>query len=157
MAPGDTVVALDLSGIRWFGLESFATRAVALAAGWRTLRVAAGVSRTGDPELGWTSAGLALGAAGDGAGVALRAVARRDLDPLPDAAGPARGLGVEAGGGAWARVASTLVLWVSSPQLWKHALAPPLARSLEIGVALESEAGAVWVARRAPPRGSGGE
>jgi hypothetical protein len=155
LAPEAAEATLEAMTVRWFALESFATRAVALGAGWGTLRAAAGVSRTGDPELGWTTAGLALGAAGAPAGVALRAVARRDLDPPRDAFAPSPGIGAEAGGGAWMRVGTRLSLWVSAPQLWRHAPAPPLARALEIGAALDSEIGRVWIARRAPPPGSG--
>ncbi|MBI1797500.1 MAG: hypothetical protein HYR74_10665, partial [Candidatus Eisenbacteria bacterium] len=55
-----TAPAIELATIRWFGLPELTTRAAAAAAGWRALRAAAGVSQTGDPEVGWTGLGAAL-------------------------------------------------------------------------------------------------
>lgn len=118
---------------RWYEVPDLATRAVALAAGWRSVRAAAGFSRTGDPELGWTTAAVALGVAGRGAGGALRAAARRDGAPgaLEAALGP--GAGLEAGGGAWVEAGAGITLSASAPQIFTRGVSPPLERGLEIG------------------------
>jgi hypothetical protein len=113
------------------------------------LRAAAGLSRTGDAELGWTAAGLAVGGAGPQAGVALRGVARRDHAP-PGSPTSAGEVGAEAGGGAWVRVAGGLTLWATAPQLVIHGPGPPMRRTLEIGGALGSQGGRIWLAHRAP-------
>ena len=117
----------------WYEVPDLATRAVALAAGWRPLRAAAGISRTGEPELGWTTGALALGVAGRGAGGALRAAARRDGTPgaLETALGP--GAGLEAGGGAWVEAGGGITLSASAPQIFTRGVSPPLERGLEIG------------------------
>jgi hypothetical protein len=138
----------DAAVTRWFGLESFATHAGAFGGGWRTLRVAAGLSRTGDRELGWNAAGLAAGGANAVCGAAARAVVRRDLEFR--GARTRDGAGLEAGGGAWMRVGSSVRAWASAPQLWLSGAAPPAPRPLEIGAALEVDGTRLWVARRAP-------
>ena len=118
---------------RWYEVPDLATRALALAAGWRSVRAAAGISRTGDPELGWTTGALGLGVAGRGAGGALRAAARRDGAPgaLDAALGP--GAGLEAGGGAWVDAGAGITLSASAPQIFTRGVSPPLERGLEIG------------------------
>jgi hypothetical protein len=151
LAPATPASALEFAATRWFGLDGLSTQAAALGVGWRSARAAAGISRTGDPMIGWTAAGLAAGAGTARAGVALRGVARRDRVPFNDAGGPLPGVGLEAGGGAWVQMGSDLRLWAASPQIWTRGTAPPLARALEIGVAISSGATCVWLARRAAP------
>lgn len=140
----------EIASTRWFGLASLQTHALALGAGWRALEIAAGVSRTGDPELGWSAAGFAAGGSGAAGGAAARVVARRDLVPLEAGGALGPGTGLEAGGGAFVRVASGLEVWASSPQLWTRGSAPPLVRGLEVGAAMELEGGRAWAAHRAP-------
>jgi hypothetical protein len=125
--------AAEAVATSWYGMSDLTTRAVAIAAGWRSVRAAAGISRTGEAELGWTTGGLALGVAGEGAGAALRAAARRDRDPaaLEDALG--RGAGLEVGGGAWVEAGAGITLIASAPQIFTRGVAPPLERGLEIG------------------------
>lgn len=132
--PG-TSPAVEALESRWYEVPGLITRAAALAAGWRSIRAAAGISRTGDRELGWSTGALALGVAGKGAGGALRAAARRDCDPgaLEAALGP--GAGLEVGGGAWVEAGMGITLSASAPQLFTRGVSPPLERGLEIGAA----------------------
>ena len=149
-APG---VSLEACFARWLALPDLETRAVACAAGWRLARVAAGVSQTGEPDLGWSAAGLACGVAGAEGGAAVRALARRDRTIVPGSAAAERleaRAGVEVGGGAWLEAAPGLRLWASAPQLWMAGTAPPLERPLEIGVVLERDGLAAWLSRAAP-------
>src|SRR5439155_1326536 len=60
--------AVEAVATSWYGMPELATRAVALCAGWRSARAAAGISRTGGSELGWTTAAFALGVAAQGGG-----------------------------------------------------------------------------------------
>ena len=118
---------------RWYEVPGLVTRALAIAAGWRSIRAAAGVSRTGDPELGWSAGAVALGVAGGRAGGALRAAARRDADPLALDAALGPGLGLEVGGGAWADAGAGVTLYASAPQVFTRGVAPPLERGFELG------------------------
>jgi hypothetical protein len=147
--------AVEALESRWYEVPGLTTRAVALAAGWRSVRAAAGISRTGEPELGWAAAAAALGVAGQGAGAALRCAARRDADPhaLDVALGP--GTGLEAGGGAWAEAGAGVVLFASAPQIFTRGAAPPLARGLEIGAAWSMDDLTLRVARVSDRGGAG--
>jgi hypothetical protein len=152
--------AIEGATTRWHGLAALTTRALAGALGWRAVRVAAGLSQTGEPDVGWTALALAAGAAGPGGGGSLRAVARRDrTSPFGfDARGA--DVGVEVGGGAWVEAAPRLHVWASAPQLWTRGAAPPLARPLEVGAALDLGAVVSWLSRSGVagyPRGSRGE
>ena len=118
---------------RWYEVPGLVTRALAIAAGWRSVRAAAGVSRTGDPELGWSAGAVALGVAGARAGGTLRAVARRDAGPLALNAALGPGLGLEVGGGAWADAGAGVTLFASAPQAFTRGIAPPLDRGFELG------------------------
>jgi hypothetical protein len=120
----------------WYEVPGLTTRAVALAGGWSTLRAAAGLSRTGEAELGWTAGACALGVAVGGAGAALRAAARRDGAPGALAATLGPGTGLEAGGGAWASAGAGITLFASAPQIFTRGVSPPLERGLEIGASL---------------------
>jgi hypothetical protein len=147
-----TRTSLAASATRWFALPELATRSLGIGGSWRGACAAFGLSQTGDPELGWTALGLALGGASPRCGGALRAVARRDRLPgaEPGPLGP--GAGLEAGAGAWADAGAGLTLWASAPQVWLRGAAPPLARGLELGAALRAGDGGLWLLRRAPAR-----
>jgi len=153
-APG---VSLEACFARWLALPDLETRAVACAAGWRLARVAAGVSQTGEPDLGWSAVGLACGVARPDGGAGLRAVARRDLAIEPGSAAAARlaaRAGVEVGWGAWLEAARGLRLWAAVPQSWSTGVAPPLDRPLEIGVSFERDGLTLWLMRSAPSGGA---
>lgn len=151
-------LSLESAATRWLGLAELATRSVALGLASGTVRVAAGVSQTGDPELGWTAAALAVGAAGPEGGAALRVVGRRDRSEGAIASGHlARGAGYEAGAGAWLAAGEALTLWASAPQLWYAGEAPPLSRPLELGGRCVFAGGAAWLALVAPRPGDDGE
>lgn len=124
------------------------TRSLVGEAGLGVVRAALGVARTGDADLGWSTGAAALGFAGEDGGVALRAAVRRD-DAAP-AGEDARGF--EIGGGAWVSAAG-MRGWVSAPQAWLGAVAPPLARGLTAGIDFDAGDGVVGLAREAPRRG----
>ena len=149
LPPAGPGTSLAGSSTRWFGLPELTTRAVGVGGSWHGARGAAGLSQTGDPELGWTSLGLALGGAGTSCGGALRAVARRDRHPRPDDGPLGPGVGLEAGAGAWAQTGGNVTLWASAPQIWWRGAAPPLARGLEIGGAYRAGGCGCWILRRA--------
>jgi len=143
-------LAGEVWGTRWLGLSELTTRGLALSGGWRGARAAVGLSQTGDPELGWSAVGAALGTASATAGAALRAVARRDQTPaLATALGP--GAGAELGAGAWLAPSPRLRIWASAPQAWLRGAAPPLARGLEIGGAWRAGSITAWLASEATP------
>jgi hypothetical protein len=145
---------LDASYTSWFGLPELETRALACGAGWRWVRVAAGCSQTGAPDLGWNAVGLACGVARPAGGAGLRVVARRDRAIEPGSAAAARleaRAGAEVGWGAWLEAAKGLRLWAAVPQSWSAGVAPPLDRPLEIGGEYECEGLTFWLTRSAPP------
>ena len=139
----------------WYDVPGLTTQAAALAAGWRSLRAAAGISRTGDAELGWGTAALALGIAGESAGGAFRAAARRDLDPHALESVLGSGAGLELGGGAWVAAGSGVTLSASAPQLFTRGEAPPLARGFEIGATWVMDDLSLRLARVSPRGGAG--
>lgn len=143
------VAACEAGQATWWNTADLRTRSLAAMLAWRSLRVAAGGSQTGETELGWQSASFALGAADHDAGLALRALARREL---------ANGAsGIEAGGGAWVRLADGLTLVASAPQLWTRGDAPPLARPMTAGLATDAGLASAWLAVEAPRAGAAGE
>ena len=153
LPPARSGPGIQAASTRWFGLPDLVTRSVAIAGSWRAARAAAGISQTGDPELGWTGLGMALGGAGSSGGGAVRAVFRRDRHPSP-AEGPlGPGLGLEIGAAAWVAAGGGFSLWASAPQMWLRGAAPPLARGFELGAVLQAHELAAWFARRAPPAG----
>jgi hypothetical protein len=154
---GSTGVEAAAASTRWWGLRELETRAAALGGGWRGLRAAAGLSQTGAPELGWTTLGLAAGAAAPGAGAALRACARRDRSaPWSARHALAPEAGLELGAGAWLEPVPDLRAWASAPQLAVTGEPPPLARTLEVGVRAGRGTSA-WCVLRAPRSGDDGE
>jgi len=148
-------LAAEALASHWYEVPGLTTRAAALAAGWRSIRAAAGISRTGDAELGWGAAALALGMAGESAGGALRAAARRDCDSgaLEAALGP--GTGLELGGGAWVAAGGGITLSASAPQLFTRGVGPPLERGFEIGAAWVMDDLSLRLARASPRGGAG--
>ena len=153
LPPPGAGTALDASYTRWFGLPELETRAAACGAGWRPVRLAVGLSQTGEPEIGWSALGLACGVARPGGGGGLRGVARRDRAVAPGSAAAASlegRAGVEVGWGAWLEAARGLRLWAAVPQSWTAGLAPPLDRPLEIGAVFERDGLALWLTRSAP-------
>ena len=150
-------LAVEGGEIRWFAMPGLETRALSLLVPVRSVSVAAGLSQTGDGELGWTCGALSLGAVSESFGLALRAAARRDRAPgelLSSAA--ALGAGGEAGGGAWFAPVPGALLWAAAPQLWTAGEAPPLARPLEMGARIEAGALSAWLALGAPREGDDG-
>ncbi len=151
-------LSAEATTTRWLGLPGLETRSLAALLPVRSLRVALGLSQTGDPELGWTAAALAAGGASDAAGFGLRLAARRDREGGPLLAGAlGRGLGAEGGAGGWLAAAPGVVLWASAPQLWRSGEAPPLERPLELGATLGAGALSAWFAIGAPRAGDDGE
>jgi hypothetical protein len=149
---------LETSATRWLASTSLETRSAALAIARGPLRTAAGLSQTGDPDLGWTSAALAAGTCARDGGAALRVVARRDraAGALREG-GLARGVALEAGAGGWLAPSPELVLWASAPQLYGSGPAPPLVRPLEIGARIGGDDLSAWCALEAPRGGDDGE
>ena len=148
--------ALETGVTRWLGLAALETRACAGSFGAGAARLALGVSQSGDPELGWTSAALAAGAASREAGGALRVLARHDraAGAIGDGRLAAAG-GLEAGAGGWLSPARGTVVWASAPQLATLGEPPPLPRPLEIGVRLSQGGAAAWASLVAPSFGDG--
>lgn len=150
--PGSGSASVELSSTRWWGLPDLDTHAIAVASGVRSLRWAAGVSRTGAGDLGWRAAALALGAASDRDAIGLRALVRRAA--VPGSGEPA---GVEVGGAARTALGEAIELCVSAPQLWTHGASPPLRRPLVATLRGDSESAAAWLALEAPRPGAAGE
>lgn len=154
LPPPERGVGIEAGITRWFALPALETRAVALRASAGSARFGLGVAQTGDPELGWNAAALALGGASATGGAAVRALIRRDRSPV--APGPlGAGAGVELGGGAWVRAAGGIELWAAAPQVFLSGEAPPLRRGLELGGRARFADATAWLAMRAPPRGDG--
>ncbi len=143
-------LALACATTSWHAVPGLTTRAVALGGGWRALRAGAGLSQTGDAELGWNAAGAALGVASARGGAALRGVARRDRMPGERLTRLGAGVGLEAGAGAWLATAGGATLWASAPQVWRAGESPPLPRPLIVGVSMVAGPAQVWLAREAP-------
>jgi hypothetical protein len=140
------------SSVGRHAIAELSTRAVAVGGAWQVLRVAAGLSQTGDPQLGWTAVGAGLGVAGANAGFGVRAAARRDRWWLAEATPLGSGLGAEAGLGAWIRPTSRIDVWASAPHIWVRGSAPPLERGLRTGVRMRWSEISAWVEQevRAP-------
>jgi hypothetical protein len=140
-------IELGALAIRWHALPELVTRSLTAGLAWRSVRLAAGVSQTGEPDLGWSAAALGVGLAGEAAGVGVRGAARRREAPVHGAAAT----GIEAGAGAWARAAPQVEVWAAAPQIWTGGEAPPLERWLEIGAVARAAGSMAWVARAGAP------
>jgi hypothetical protein len=143
-------LALAAGATSWYAVPGLTTRSLALGLGWRALRLAAGVSQTGEPAFGWESAGLALGCGSPRGGAALRALMRRDRAPLAPDGGLGAGVGLEAGAGAWLATPGGAALYASAPQIARSGVAAPLVRPLVVGVSFGAGGARGWLAREAP-------
>ncbi len=153
----DRGVTAMAASTRWWGLRELETRAVAMGASVRALRMAAGLSQTGAPELGWTTVALAVGGVLPGAGAALRVVTRHDRDaPWSPSLAVDDRAGFTVGAGAWLEPAPALRVWASAPQVRTRGQPPPLERTLQFGLCAGTES-AVWCSLRAPRAGDDGE
>lgn len=149
--------ALESHVTRWFALPELETRALAAGVRVRSLSLAAGVASVGEPDFGWNAAAVALASGADAAGVAVRALARRERAAGALAwEGLASGASFEAGAGAWLSPVSGMLVWGSAPQLWTRGEAPPLARPLQIGLRAAGPPLRGWVALDAPRGGLDG-
>lgn len=147
--PGEARWAMASSATRWWGLPDLTTRAIAVQAPAGALRVAVGLSQTGEPAIGWTTVGLGLGAVSARGGGGVRAALRRDRAADAGLAGAGawgEGVGGEVGAGAWLRPAPGIEVWASAPQLHTRGLAPPLARVLHVGASAQSGDLGAWAA-----------
>ncbi|NOT34446.1 MAG: hypothetical protein HOP12_09780 [Candidatus Eisenbacteria bacterium] len=137
--------------ISWFGVPELSTRALAVGARWRGLALAAGISQTGDGELGWTTIAGASGLETESGGAAMRTVARRDraLEFAFDLDAP--GWGFEAGAGGWVRASRDVRAWISAPSLWSDGAAAPLARGLEWGAEWRTAGLFAWFSHQSAP------
>lgn len=142
---------------RWWGVPGLTTRALALGLGVRSLRVAAGLSQTGDPAIGVTTLAVGLGVASPLAGAGVRAASWSDRSAGDWSVARARApeAAYEAGAGAWLSPASGVRVWASAPQLLGVGDAL-LERTLELGVRAGHD-DAVWCTLRAPRPGDDGE
>ncbi|OGF14752.1 MAG: hypothetical protein A2W00_03255 [Candidatus Eisenbacteria bacterium RBG_16_71_46] len=149
LPPASCTPAAEATLTSWHQVPGLTTRAAGLGAGWRTLRAAAGLSQSGDPEIGWSALGFAVGAACPSWGAAVRGVLRRDRAPgtVGSALGP--GVGAEAGAAAWVEAARGVTAWAAAPQLWTRGVAPPLPRPLAIGARVEGGGLGAWLEREA--------
>ena len=145
---GAPALRLEALAVEWGGLGDFTTRALVIGAGCRAARIAAGLSSTGDPELGWNAAALGAGCATGSFGAGLRVIGRRDRsgDSAPRAAG------LEVGGGFWAALPRGAVLWASLPALATAGESPPLDRGLESGARGRAGELSLWLGWSAPVR-----
>lgn len=148
--------SLDLLAVGRYALPELGSRALAASAGWRSVRAAAGLSQTGDPEIGWTALGVAAGVSAGRWGAGVRAVARRDRHPAPEPTPLGAGLGAESGAGAWFSVTPRIEFWTAAPQLWSRGGAPPIERGLASGVVWRVNGGRVWFEHEARPLGGAG-
>ncbi len=154
---GEGGLTAAASSTRWWGLRELETRTVALGGGVRALRLAAGLSQTGAPELGWTTLAFAAGGVAPGAGAAVRVVTWRDRDrPWSPGLALQPESGLAFGAGAWLEPVDGVRLWASAPQMRARGQPPPLERTLALGVRAGG-ASAIWCTLRAPRASDDGE
>lgn len=157
-APASAAFECSAAQTRWWGLDELQTRAVSLAVGVHSARLAVGLSQTGAPEIGFTAIGCAAGVGATAAGAGLRAASWIDRAPLgwSLARATSREAAYEAGAGAWLAPVAGVRVWVSAPQLVVQGGAPPLERAMELGVRV-GHGHAIWSTLRAPRPGDDGE
>lgn len=149
LLPARVAPGFELGWVSWHGVPDLATRSAVAGGGWRGLRAIAGISQTGDEELGWSALGLAAGCAGAGGGVALRAAGRRDRERAGSPLAPGPGTGYDAGVATWIEAGPALRVWISGPQIVTRGESPPLRRGLEWGAWFGGGGLEGWVARSA--------
>lgn len=155
LPPADATLGVDATVTRWFGLSELETRSLAAVARMRAVVVGVGLAQTGGPEVGWTALGVAVGAASDRGGFALRGVVHRDRLTKFAFDGDASTAGGEVGAGGWVATGASFKVFASAPQLWREGAAPPLARAVALGCAWETENLSAWLARSAVAVSSG--
>ena len=163
-APARGAEALQAEALlaEWALVPGLRTRAIAAQMALRTLRMAAGLSQTGEPEWGWTCAALAAGTATRASGAALRVAVTTERANGPTFSALGTGEGVASaslaiGGGAWIAPAASVRLWAQAPQCATRGAPPPQARPLELGASLAGALARAWLAIEAPGRGGDGE
>ena len=72
LPPAGAAFSLEALSLARAGLPELGTRALAVRAGWRVWHAAAGIASSGDPEIGWNTAVVAIGIGGARAGGAPR-------------------------------------------------------------------------------------
>lgn len=145
LPPANRATRIECSTTRWEGLSELTAGALAVHLARRELHVGLGLAHAGAGELGWSSAALAVGAAGAQAGGGVTAIARRDDLPLEP--GTAAAAGLVTGGGAWVETAPGVRVWASDPGVWTSGAAPPLPPALEIGIEARAPGLVAWAAR----------
>ncbi|MGH7740857.1 MAG: hypothetical protein ACRENS_02415 [Candidatus Eiseniibacteriota bacterium] len=140
--------SLELLAIAWDPAAELSTRALAALTAWRGLEWSAGWSSTGDGELGWNAAAIAIGQASDSHGAGVRALVRRDRAPSPGYG--TRAIGAEAGAGFWSAIGSHGRIWASAPMAFETGEAPPLDRGLETGMSVRVREYSAWGLWSAP-------
>jgi hypothetical protein len=140
--------SFEMLAIAWDPAAELTTRALAARADWRGLAVGAGVSSTGDGEVGWNSAAIAIGHASATHGAAARALVRRDRAAAEP--GATRLVGAEAGAGFWSALGSRGRIWASAPMALSAGENAPLDRGLETGVSLVAREWSAWISWAAP-------
>ena len=145
-----SAASIETASTRWWGLRELESHALVVSGGIGDVAFAAGLSRFGEPLLGWNAVGLALGTRHARVGAALRTLARQDRDPPAHTA-------IEAGGGAWLALGTARV-FASAPQLWLDGEPPPVEQPLETGLQFTAGEGEAWVAfAAAPARAAAGD
>ena len=150
LPPRLPAIELAATTTAWYGTPLL-TRALAVGVGWSALRVSAGMSQTGDPEIGWTALGLGVGVVERGGGIGARAIARRDRTSEFAFNAPTGTAGLDVGAGAWVALGVGVRVWASVPSLGSVGALPPLARPLEIGAQLERAGLTLWLSHSAAP------
>jgi hypothetical protein len=145
--PGTGRVELAASIVSRYAVPELTSQALVLGGGLGRVRGAIGVAEFGPPDLGWAALAGAVGVCTSSGGAAVRGVARRDQR------GPAP-IGLELGGGGWVRF-DPVTVWASAPQSWTDGPAPPLARALAIGAAVDAGGVRAWLERGAATAADG--
>ncbi len=158
-ALGATALQAELLQAEFALVPGLRTRALAAQGAWRSLRLAAGVSQTGEPEWGWTCAALAAGTATRASGAALRVAVTGDRANAAavSALGSVASASLVMGGGAWIAPCAGVRLWAQAPQCATRGAPPPQVRPLELGASLAGALARAWLAIEAPGRGGDGE
>jgi hypothetical protein len=147
LPPSRAESGIEFLSVRWSAMTEFATHAVAADAWWQSVVFAAGVSSSGDAEVGWNAAAMLVGLDAPAAGIALRALVREERDPAS-----VRALGLEIGGGFRSAITPNLTMWASAPSALRSGEPPPLDRGIEVGMRWCGRGFAAWGAWSAPAR-----
>ena len=154
LAPRGGFATIEAAIARWSALDDFSTRAASASAGWGAARIAAGLSSSGDGEIGWNGVAMAGGFASLVCGLGVRVIARRDRSSAM--VQPGRAVGIETGAGFWSALGDRATVWASVPTLVAGGEAPPLDRGIESGVRMSFASAAGWVGWEVPGRAAEG-